>query len=233
MLYNTLPLSACDRMAHRAAFPLSIDTDGLMDGEKHLQLQAQGALHHNRDLTLQKYILLQEQHEDLRTHLEELLSPLSTISVDSYYTEQHLGRNSSIYPTTVISSPGGSPHRSGLSASSQTSPYASRSPSANRTRQHRRSMPPGAISIHPAGGAATACALETLLDESTLTQVAAEEAQLFDVNEGIKRTLTELLNCETVRGDRAFRTWVQSRLMDAEKELRMGRRRRSAVGDAA
>ncbi|KAK4200906.1 hypothetical protein QBC40DRAFT_64731 [Triangularia verruculosa] len=61
-----------------------------------------------------------------------------------------------------------------------------------------------------------------------LGEVAQEEAKLCDVNEGIKRVLTELLNCEAVRGDRAFRTWVQSRLMDTERELRSGRRRRSA-----
>ncbi|KAK3984655.1 hypothetical protein QBC44DRAFT_10837 [Cladorrhinum sp. PSN332] len=61
-----------------------------------------------------------------------------------------------------------------------------------------------------------------------VTELAVEEAKLCDVNEGIKRALTELLNCEAVRGDRAFRTWVQSRLMETERELRSGRRRRSA-----
>jgi hypothetical protein len=61
-------------------------------------------------------------------------------------------------------------------------------------------------------------------------EVAVEEAKLCDVNEGMKRALTELLNCETVRTDRAFRNWVQCRLMDTERELRSGRRRRSAPG---
>jgi len=70
--------------------------------------------------------------------------------------------------------------------------------------------------------------LETLPDETAISEVAVEEAKLCDVNEGIKRTLTELLNCEAVREDRAFRTWVQGRLMDTERELRSGRRRRSA-----
>lgn len=66
--------------------------------------------------------------------------------------------------------------------------------------------------------------------EPALAEVAVEEAKLCDVNEGMKRALTELLNCETVRGDQAFRTWVQHRLMDTERELRSGRRRRSAPG---
>jgi len=68
------------------------------------------------------------------------------------------------------------------------------------------------------------------MDEATLREVAEEEAKLFDVNEGIKRALTELLNCEVVRSNSSFRTWVQRRLMDAERELRVGRRRRSAPG---
>jgi len=72
------------------------------------------------------------------------------------------------------------------------------------------------------------CSMETIPDEMLLDQVALEEAKLCDVNEGIKRALTELLNCEAVRADRAFRTWVQCRLMDTERELRSGRRRRSA-----
>ncbi|KAJ4302473.1 hypothetical protein N0V88_002618 [Collariella sp. IMI 366227] len=67
-------------------------------------------------------------------------------------------------------------------------------------------------------------------ETGALAEVAVEEAKLCDVNEGMKRALTELLNCDTVRGDREFRTWVQCRLMDTERELRSGRRRRSAPG---
>jgi hypothetical protein len=44
--------------------------------------------------------------------------------------------------------------------------------------------------------------------------------KLMNVNQQIKQTLTELLNCESVRADRRYRTWVQTRLMDAERELR-------------
>jgi hypothetical protein len=58
----------------------------------------------------------------------------------------------------------------------------------------------------------------------------ADEQKLSVINEGIKRALTELLNCDMVRNDHSMRIWVQSRLMDAERELRTGRsgrRRRS------
>jgi hypothetical protein len=62
-----------------------------------------------------------------------------------------------------------------------------------------------------------------------MCEVEAEEQRLSSVNEGIKRALTELLNCEAVRADRSLRMWVQCRLMETEKELRSGRRKRSAA----
>jgi hypothetical protein len=39
-------------------------------------------------------------------------------------------------------------------------------------------------------------------------------------------TLTDLLNCETVRQDSKMRLWVQARLIEAEFELKRQRRRR-------
>ena len=54
--------------------------------------------------------------------------------------------------------------------------------------------------------------------------------KLHDVNQQIKTALTELLNCESVRGDRLYRAWVQNRLMEAERELRGGRRNSAGGG---
>lgn len=51
-----------------------------------------------------------------------------------------------------------------------------------------------------------------------------EENKLFDVNHEIKTTLTDLLNCESVRNDGKMRLWIQTRLMDAEMELKRQRR---------
>lgn len=73
--------------------------------------------------------------------------------------------------------------------------------------------------------------VEALMDTTVLAEVASEMARLFTVNEGIKRSLTELLNCETVRADQAFRQWIMARLLEVEKELRVGRRRRSWLSD--
>jgi len=70
--------------------------------------------------------------------------------------------------------------------------------------------------------------LDTIPDEETMEEISVEERRLFDVDEGIKRALTELLNCESVRSNQSMRLWVQSRLMETEKELRSGRRRRTS-----
>jgi len=65
--------------------------------------------------------------------------------------------------------------------------------------------------------------LPTVIDESILGEIEEDEMRLKNVNQQIKGTLTELLNCESVRGDRKYRMWIQSRLMDAEKELKNNR----------
>ena len=67
--------------------------------------------------------------------------------------------------------------------------------------------------------------LPTVIDESVLGEIEEDEQKLQDVNLQIKSTLTELLNCESVRSDDKYRAWIQTRLMDAEKELRGSRMR--------
>jgi len=160
---------------------------------------------HNRDLALQKYLLLHEQHESLRQHLDELRLPVSF---------------GSTAPTSPVASPTRTNSTSSFSSFAATPVHYQRCSSSSSSSQscRRTSLPAG-----PAFPG-----LETIPDEILKAELAADEARLCDVNEGIKRTLTELLNCEAVRSDRAFRTWVQCRLMDTERELRSGRRRRSA-----
>ncbi|KAK4224683.1 hypothetical protein QBC38DRAFT_12435 [Podospora fimiseda] len=140
---------------------------------------------HDRDLVLQQYYLLHEQHESLRQHLDELRSPAQPV----FHSPIGMGPNPVTPPTQV----------SPLEVMSRHQFRSSSIPTVKRC-----------------------CSM------ADVTELAVEEAKLCDVNEGIKRALTELLNCEDVRSDRAFRTWVQSRLMDTERELRSRRRRRSA-----
>lgn len=49
----------------------------------------------------------------------------------------------------------------------------------------------------------------------------------YDVNHNLKSSLTALLNSEVVREDETIRVWAQTRLMEAERELRRQRRRKA------
>ncbi|KAF4970748.1 hypothetical protein FZEAL_9982 [Fusarium zealandicum] len=154
----------------------------------------------NYNLALQKYMFLQEQHQELCVRLDQIRPELS-ISTQS-----------------LNSSPSTSPTRYSSSMSLPSSPKRhSRSSGRHHTRSHAR-----------CSGWEDRNELSTIPDEETLFEISAEEQRLSEVNESIKRTLTELLNCSSVRADMAFRTWVQTRLMETEKELRSGRRRRSS-----
>jgi len=56
-----------------------------------------------------------------------------------------------------------------------------------------------------------------------------EQKALYEINQQIKATLTELLNTESVRSDEKYRAWIQERLMDAEHQIRKRRRRHSGA----
>lgn len=62
-----------------------------------------------------------------------------------------------------------------------------------------------------------------------IPSVTANETDLYDVSADIKSTLTDLLNCEAVRKDGKMRMWVQTRLMDAEMELKRQRKRKRST----
>ncbi|KAI5457468.1 hypothetical protein BGZ63DRAFT_408201 [Mariannaea sp. PMI_226] len=153
----------------------------------------------NYSFALQKYLLLQEQHQELCNHLDQI-------------RPQPTGFRS------VRTTPSSSPTRS-LSSSSASNSSSPRRHSRSSERRHR--------SHARCSGWDDGQQLSTIPDEETLFEISAEEQRLFDVNESIKRALTELLNCSAVRSDRSLRMWVQTRLMETEKELRSGRRRRS------
>lgn len=110
--------------------------------------------------------------------------------------------------------------RSSTSSDSNTT-----SPSLSPTRGTIRNAYPNPrrAASPPVGGGSSG------RDDHALCEAAAREQNLLDVNEAIKRALTELLNCDSIRGDKPSRMWVQSRLMETEKELRSRRRRRCVV----
>jgi hypothetical protein len=116
-----------------------------------------------------------------------------------------------------------------LMSTSPTSP-ASFSTSYHNQRRHRRSSTTSYTtpSISPIAELPS-----TLSASPSLSEIEEEELKLMNVNQQIKTTLTELLNCESVREDRRYRMWVQTRLMDAERELKdsrsLSRNRRQSI----
>lgn len=157
--------------------------------------------HASSNFALQQYLQLQSQHEELRQHLDQI-RPMNTCN------------------TSLASSPSVSPTRSTCSPFGQ---YPDAAPAGGR-RHHSRSRRSSVSSPK----ARRSSSLAPIADETTIWAVAEEERRLFDVNEGMKRALMELLNCEQVRSNSSFRMWVQRRLMDTERELRSERRRKSA-----
>ncbi|KZF21437.1 hypothetical protein L228DRAFT_269815 [Xylona heveae TC161] len=125
-----------------------------------------------RDFSLQKYALLQEQHDSLQERLR-----LSVLS-----------------------------------------PSASQSSTSS-------------VSSNAVSESSSPCQPSFLPPKFHEPEYDLDETKLYGVNHQIKTTLTGLLNCESVKHDAAFRSWVQSRLMDAEMELRAQKRRRSSVSE--
>ncbi|KAF2965619.1 hypothetical protein GQX73_g7959 [Xylaria multiplex] len=162
---------------------------------------------HNLDFAVREYLLLHDQHEELCQRLSQLSPTPSSVSST---TTAPLS-----VASTAVTSPSVSPTRSFLGRDS-SSPYRDQ-----RMTSHTWIPSPDYRSRIDQR--------EPVRHESVVGEVAAREQKLFDVNEGMKRALTELLNCEAVRQDRAMRTWVQTRLLETEKELRRGRRRRSSA----
>lgn len=160
---------------------------------------------HNYTLAMQEYMDLQVIRDELCSHLDQIRpANLSAITSNS----------------STFSSPATSPTRSSSSCSSSL-----RRQSRSGERRHYKAA------ARYSGWDDASETLDTIPDEETMEEISAEERRLFHVDEGIKRALTELLNCEFVRNDRSMRLWVQSRLMETEKELRSGRRRRSSGTD--
>ncbi|KAF4548906.1 Hypothetical protein D9617_24g016190 [Elsinoe fawcettii] len=60
-------------------------------------------------------------------------------------------------------------------------------------------------------------------------RIDCDSDKLDNINLKIKATLTDLLNCESVKHDERMRSWVQSRLMDAQQTLNERRRHSSGI----
>jgi hypothetical protein len=169
-----------------------------------------------RAFALQKYLLLHSQHDALQKHLQHITTS---------------------FPTTAETTPSSSPSRYGRhpsissdSTSLSSSPdtqhnvYLGRNPISSSSPRHVRSSSVAHPHSRPPMRTRRS-SLPTIIDESMIGEIELDESKLKMVNHQIKTTLTELLNCESVRSDRRYRMWVQTRLMDAERELKRDRTR--------
>ncbi|KAF2237353.1 hypothetical protein EV356DRAFT_530080 [Viridothelium virens] len=91
------------------------------------------------------------------------------------------------------------------------------------------SSSPGSPSSFPFSTHAISTIPEEVEEQEGIDDAEEEERKLDDINKQIKFTLTDLLNYDSTRNDSKFRAWVQSRLMDAEMELRRHRKRRVSI----
>ncbi|KAH8599283.1 hypothetical protein B0O99DRAFT_613462 [Bisporella sp. PMI_857] len=159
-----------------------------------------------RGLALQKYLLLHSQHNALQKHLSQITPSMPTTT--SPFGTQHASHQQSMSISTSPSDDG----------------YLSSSPPTH-SRFHQRT---GSTDMSPSRPKIVKrrFSLPDIMEQSIVDEVALEELKLKNVNQQIKGTLTELLNCQSVRKDDRYRKWVQTRLMDAERELK-GTRSRS------
>jgi hypothetical protein len=160
-----------------------------------------------RAFALQKYLLLHSQHEALSKHLNEINTTSSPPSRS---------------PDRLVSSTPHSELSSFSSSPESPSPHLSARSPLNLMHQRRSGSIPAPSPTRPRI-IKRRSSLPIVIDESILEEIEEEEGKLKDVNEQIKCTLTDLLNCESVRKDNRYRMWVQTRLMDTERELKGGR----------
>jgi len=160
-----------------------------------------------RAFALQKYLLLHSQHDALQKHISQISSTIPTTSSTSKSPDRY--RHSSL-----SSSP---------SSGSEDSMFMASSPPRVFRNHHRSGSIPASRQRPPMTKRRSS--LPTVIDESIMGEIEEDEIKLKEVNLQIKSTLTELLNCESVRSDDRYRTWVQTRLMDAERELKVSRTR--------
>lgn len=97
-------------------------------------------------------------------------------------------------------------------------------------RGSRSSRPPTMLSSSPPSRRSSIETIPELPEHEHSTMIMSnDEIKLADISNRIKMTLTDLLNCEGVKGDMRMRNWVATRLMDVEHELKESKRRRHSV----
>ncbi|KAG0652821.1 hypothetical protein D0Z07_0074 [Hyphodiscus hymeniophilus] len=143
-----------------------------------------------RAFALQKYLLLHSQHDALQKHLSQITTSVpATADTSPSQSPSRYGRHSSVSSDSysLSSSPETPPNmhvpRNLLpSPSHQRSSSVAYTPSRPPMRKRRSSLP-------------------TNIDENTIGEIEEDETKLKVVNQQIKTTLTELLNCASALQD--------------------------------
>lgn len=165
---------------------------------------------------IQAYMVLHSQQTSIRRRLSSASSVSSASS------------NSSLSPSPRPSSPELSPARIAVYHNSPTGTSPPEVTSASLSSLSYESFSPR--SPRPSSGdRRTSVPTVPCIPEDPDEE---DEGKLFDVNGKIKTTLTDLLNCESIKHDARMRTWVQTRLMDAQQALNSERRRTVSVAHA-
>lgn len=203
MLATSLPLppSAMDQQSARSNERVCIHQTCLLECSREYLTNASF-----QDVIVNRYMRLNHESDRLRQRLSLALSLHTSLPFSS--------RKSSTSPSSGSASRGESSHYSWRSTSQ--SPVMS-----PRTERHDGFLNE-ACPTPPLPGSQQSHVSRTRAD-------SADETALFEVNQQIKATLTELLNCQDVKSDQDFRSWVQERLMEAEQEIRRQRRRKSSA----
>ncbi|KAH0335787.1 hypothetical protein KCU81_g8876, partial [Aureobasidium melanogenum] len=161
---------------------------------------------------IQAYMILHSQQTNVRRRLSVDSSSSSASSPNSSTSS-----SASVSPMSSFSSP--SPEFS----------FSSRSPpSSSGLRRHSRSASLSSRrgSLSPPTSPHRMSITSIPEEPSGPPPLSVDEAKLADISSRIKTTLTDLLNCDAVKNDPRMRSWVATRLMDVEHELKEQKRRR-------
>ncbi|KAI4741406.1 hypothetical protein E4T50_08191 [Aureobasidium sp. EXF-12298] len=169
---------------------------------------------------IQAYMILHSQQTNVRRRL----------SVDSNVS------SSSSSPGSSTSSSANTSPSSSFTAPSPEFSFSTKSSSSSGKRRHSRSSSMGSRrgSLSPPTSPNRTSIAPIPEEPSAPPPLSMDEAKLADISSRIKTTLTDLLNCDAVKNDNRMRSWVATRLMDVEHELKEQKRRRhsSHVEDA-
>ncbi|KAI5211697.1 hypothetical protein E4T42_07508 [Aureobasidium subglaciale] len=160
---------------------------------------------------IQTYMILHSQQTNVRRRL----------SIDSNCS------SSSSSPSSSSPSASASPSSSFASPSPAFS-FSTKQTPPSGMRRHSRSSSLGSrrSSLSPPTSPNRTSITSIPEEPSAPPPLTIDEVKLADISSRIKNTLTDLINCDAVKNDPRMRSWVATRLMDVEHELKEQKRRR-------